>query len=195
MGYHANYARRICVDLSIVALQEAQKKLGDRGIYVLGDVTNLPFHDDAIDAVISNHVLYHVPADEQAKAFRELWRVTRPGGRAVVVYAWKALLPKLIQRFTISVLCLKDKRDKSAAEKEVIPNIYGFYHTMKWFRRENWPFKYRFRIFQVISEDLLFCFGDDFRSRALIMLFKAAQYAFPGVCGRYGQYPAIIIFK
>jgi ubiquinone/menaquinone biosynthesis C-methylase UbiE/uncharacterized protein YbaR (Trm112 family) len=195
MEYHANYARRICVDLSIVALQEAQKKLGDRGIYVLGDVTNLPFRDDAIDAVISNHVLYHVPADEQAKAFRELWRVTRPGGRAVVVYAWKALLPKLIQRFTVSVLRLKDKRDKSATKKEVIPNIYGSYHTMKWFRRETWPFKYQLRIFQVVSEDLLFCLDDNLRSKLLIMLFKVAQYAFPGVCGRYGQYPAIVIFK
>jgi len=73
MEYHANYARRICVDFSIEALQEAQQKLGVRGIYVLGDVTNLPFRDDAIDAVIANHVLYHVPADEQEKAFRELW--------------------------------------------------------------------------------------------------------------------------
>jgi ubiquinone/menaquinone biosynthesis C-methylase UbiE len=195
MEYHANYVHRICVDFSIVALQEAQKTLGVRGIYVLGDVTNLPFRDDAIDAVISNHVLYHVPADEQAKAFRELWRVTRPGGRAVVVYAWKALLPKLIRRFVVSVLRLKNRENRLTPQKEVIPNVYAFPYTMKWFRRENWPFKYRIRIFQVVSEDLLFYLGDNIRSILLIILFKAIQYAFPGLCGRYGQYPAIIIFK
>jgi hypothetical protein len=59
MKYHTNYKRRICLDFSLEALQEAQRKLGVRGIYVLGDVTNLPFRDDVIDAVISNHVLYH----------------------------------------------------------------------------------------------------------------------------------------
>jgi ubiquinone/menaquinone biosynthesis C-methylase UbiE len=195
MEYHANYARRICVDFSIEALQEAQQKLGVRGIYVLGDVTNLPFRDDAIDAVIANHVLYHVPADEQEKAFRELWRVTRPGGRAVVVYAWKALLPKLILLFAVSVLRLKKTKDRLAKETKVRPDIYGFFHTMKWFRHKSWPFKYHIRSFRLVSSDFYFYLDNNIRSKLLIMLFKVVQSAFPGWCGRYGQHPVIIICK
>ncbi|MGH7045237.1 MAG: class I SAM-dependent methyltransferase [Stellaceae bacterium] len=197
MEYHANYRRRICVDFSIAALQEARRKLGDRGIYVLGDVTNLPFRDDAIDAVISNHVLYHVPADEQAKAFREFWRVTRPGGRAVVVYAWKApWLAKWITRFSVRVLRLTQTKEELARNKEVVPDLYYYPHCMRWFRRQNWAFKYRIRIFRVVSEEFMLLYlSDNMRSKFLILLLKTMQYAFPAWCGRYGQHPAIIIFK
>lgn len=152
-----NYTRRICLDFSIEALQEAQRKLGGRGIYVLGDVTNLPFRDDAIDAAISNHALYHVPADEQATAFRELWRVIRPGGRAVVVYSWKAaLLPKLIKLFAAIVLRLENK-SALPGDRAVMPDLYGHMHSMKWFRRENWPFKYSIKIFAWYRKTSCFC--------------------------------------
>ena len=162
MEYHANFARRICVDFSIEALHEAQQKLGDRGIYVLGDITNLPFRDDAIDAVISNHVLYHVPADKQAKAFRELWRVTRPGSRAVVVYAWKAAwLPKWIARFAVRLVRLKKTTDPLARDQAVIPNLYYYAHSMKWFRHQNWPFKFRIVTFRVVSEEFMSLYLDD----------------------------------
>ena len=43
------------------------------------DATNLPFPDDSIDVVISNGVLNLVP--EKPKAFAEIRRVLRPGGR------------------------------------------------------------------------------------------------------------------
>ncbi len=196
LEYHANYARRICVDFSIEALREAQRKLGDRGIYVLGDVTNLPFRDDAIDAAISNHVFYHVPADEQADAFRELWRVIRPGGRAVVVYAWKApWLPKWIARFAVRILRLKPTAG-STRNGDAVPNIYYHPHSIKWFCRQNWPFKYRIATFRVVSEEFMSSYFDEhMRSKILFDLLKWLQYMFPGWCGRYGQHPAIILVK
>jgi uncharacterized protein YbaR (Trm112 family) len=42
LTYSAGYEFRICLDLSLLALKEARKKLGDKGIYILGDVTNIP---------------------------------------------------------------------------------------------------------------------------------------------------------
>ena len=49
---------------------------------VVADVTALPFPDAAFDLVICSHVLEHVPDD--AAALRELRRVLRTGGAAVV---------------------------------------------------------------------------------------------------------------
>ena len=40
--YSEGYKARVCMDISIVALQEARKHLGDHGMYVVGDVTICP---------------------------------------------------------------------------------------------------------------------------------------------------------
>ena len=47
-----------------------------------GDATTLPVQDSSVDVVISNGVLNLVP--EKDRAFAELWRVLRPGGRLQV---------------------------------------------------------------------------------------------------------------
>lgn len=45
----------------------------------VADAQALPCADRAFDAVIANHMLYHVP--DRARAFAEVRRVLRPGGR------------------------------------------------------------------------------------------------------------------
>jgi ubiquinone/menaquinone biosynthesis C-methylase UbiE len=47
------------------------------------DATALPLRDGVADLALAPHMLYHVP--EPADALRELRRVTRPGGRVVIV--------------------------------------------------------------------------------------------------------------
>jgi SAM-dependent methyltransferase len=46
------------------------------------DITKLPIPDDSFDLVLCLHVLEHVPDDR--RAIRELFRVLRPGGTAVI---------------------------------------------------------------------------------------------------------------
>ena len=53
------------------------------GAQVLADVAALPFGDGAFGAVLCIHVLEHVPDDRAA--MRELARVLRPGGLALVM--------------------------------------------------------------------------------------------------------------
>jgi SAM-dependent methyltransferase len=50
---------------------------------VKADITDLPFPDDSFDVILCSHVLEHVVDDR--KAMRELHRVLRPGGWAVVL--------------------------------------------------------------------------------------------------------------
>ncbi len=50
---------------------------------VHADICKLPFRDAEFDAVICNHVLEHIPDDRLA--MRELRRILRPGGVAVLM--------------------------------------------------------------------------------------------------------------
>ena len=79
-------ARYTGFDQSEVALDLARRRfeLEDRqGHFVDGSVTELPFEDESFDAVYSFGVLHHVPEPETA--VRELHRVLRPGGTALVM--------------------------------------------------------------------------------------------------------------
>jgi SAM-dependent methyltransferase len=92
--YLAELARRglpcrvLGVDLSVGMLTAARQRLATvvgpaRVALAGGDATALPLRDGAADLVLAAHMLYHVP--EPAGALRELRRVTRPGGRVVIV--------------------------------------------------------------------------------------------------------------
>ena len=47
------------------------------------DLANMPFESDSFDIVICSHVLEHVPDD--LKAMREIRRILKPGGRALLL--------------------------------------------------------------------------------------------------------------
>ena len=69
-------------DISPAMLQIAQKNAAGYGIpaqYVLGSVLALPFEGESFDGVFSNGSLHEW--ERPVKAFDEIYRVLRPGGR------------------------------------------------------------------------------------------------------------------
>lgn len=69
-------------DLSAGMVQEAWRNFRDsqhRCAFEVVDAQAIPFADESFDAVIVNHVLFHVP--DRTRAFSEMRRVLRPGGR------------------------------------------------------------------------------------------------------------------
>jgi ubiquinone/menaquinone biosynthesis C-methylase UbiE len=73
--------RLTITDFSEGMVNEARQALGDRAAYAVVDVQELPFDDESFDAVIANHVLFHV-ADRE-RALSEIARVLRTGGLLV----------------------------------------------------------------------------------------------------------------
>jgi len=91
--YSQGYVARVCADISIVALQEARQRIGERvvgghGLFVVADVANLPFEPEAFDGVVALHTLHHLPNGEQAQAYHELYRVLADDSAAVIVNGW-----------------------------------------------------------------------------------------------------------
>jgi ubiquinone/menaquinone biosynthesis C-methylase UbiE len=66
-------------------VDEAVQEAGDKGAKaVVGDVRYLPVKDGVADAVLSSDVLEHLAPDDVRTAVREMARVLKPGGAAVV---------------------------------------------------------------------------------------------------------------
>lgn len=93
LEYSRGYHYRVCADISMVALQEARKRIGSHGLFVLADIANLPFSSQEFEAVVSLHTIHHLPLDEHLQAYQELYRVLSTGCQAVVVNGWS--LPPL----------------------------------------------------------------------------------------------------
>lgn len=96
LTYSQGYRYRVCADLSITALKEARKRLGDKGLFVVCDITRLPFKADSFDGIVSLHAIHHVDVDKQPSTYAELYRTLKPGRSAAIVNAWKT--PELMIR-------------------------------------------------------------------------------------------------
>ncbi|WP_431214680.1 class I SAM-dependent methyltransferase [Puia sp. P3] len=59
------------------------------------DATSLPFPDNSFDVLIANHVLEHIPED--AKAMKEMFRVLRNHGFAILQVPYSETLPTTIE--------------------------------------------------------------------------------------------------
>jgi ubiquinone/menaquinone biosynthesis C-methylase UbiE len=202
--YSNNYEYRICVDFSLSALKQAKSKLGDKGIYVLGDITNMPFKDNSVDAAISLHTIYHVPKEEQVKAMNEVNRIIKPEKTGVIVYSWGQnsklmnwfFFPKKVARyfkiFAIRTLNLW----KNTHIKEHTSRGLYFYsiHHKKLLPQLN--FKYEIKSWRSVSSPFLrlyihkFLFG----KQLLKYLFRL-ENKYSNKMGLIGQYPLFILRK
>ena len=81
-----NRARITCLDYSADMLEQAEKRL--RGCAhvkcIQGDVGDLKMDDGSFDLVVSMNGFHAFP--DKPKAFRETWRVLRPGGRFIACF-------------------------------------------------------------------------------------------------------------
>lgn len=126
LEYSKGYQARVCVDISMVALQEARKRIGDRqsgghGLFVVADIANLPFKPGAFDGAVSLHTIHHLPRVEHARAYGELHRVLEQGSAGVVVNGWDSppltRLSEALVRVVERVYALKRRSEPGQAQR------------------------------------------------------------------------------
>ncbi|MBS0289718.1 MAG: class I SAM-dependent methyltransferase [Proteobacteria bacterium] len=193
LTYSENFEYRICADISWQALLEAKTKLGKKGRYLLCDVTNLPIKDNTIDAQVSLHTIYHVPALEQAMAFSELYRVLKPGGASVVVYSWgaRSLLMNLLMLPFKAASKLKRTIKMTKAN-----SLYFYTHSFQWFCQEIQP-KYQTQLYpwRSVNVPFLKLYIHGLPGRWLLRFIYAMEERFPKLMGRIGAYPLFVSKK
>lgn len=129
LRYSNNFKERWCVDLSTQALHEAKKKLGDAGVYINKSFFDTKFQQNSFDAAISLHTIYHMDADRQEEAVRELIRVTKPDQPIVIVYGNPNSLVKRVMKIA------KRLRLIAATENGLNADLYFYVHELSWWRR------------------------------------------------------------
>lgn len=210
-AYSQGFTYRVCGDISLTALRAAREKIGDHGIYVQCDITRLPFTSGAIDAFTSLHTIYHVPASRQLLAFRELERVTAPGGRGVVVYSWgrHSALNTLLTLTPRSIASLLLPRKARLGIKRALrrmrggeaplgefDELYFSPYSYRWFRRHvaagsSWSV----RVWRSVSVPFLTRYVHGSGGERLLRAIFALEESRPGLLGRLGQYPMLVYSK
>jgi ubiquinone/menaquinone biosynthesis C-methylase UbiE len=195
LTYSENFQYRICADISLRALKEAQKKLNHKGIYILCDVTRLPIRSNQVDALVSLHTLYHVPANEQSRGFAELHRVLKPGGKSVVVYSWgsRSVLMNMLLLPQKAFSLLKRKLFKARSSC----GLYFHAHTYEWFKQEVQA-KYQTQLYSwraVNVPFLKYYVHESFGGLYILKLIFWLETRFAELMGRIGAYPLFVSVK
>lgn len=137
----ARFSGVTSIDISQRAIDLAREKLGAEHQYITGSILDMDIPDNQFDAVLCAHVIYHIDQALQQKAIRELVRVTRPGGRVVIIYRNPASLPsKLLQlrKKAYDLLRLNhppDNADIARFGMHGVPQLYGFTHPLGWWEQ------------------------------------------------------------
>jgi SAM-dependent methyltransferase len=87
-----------------------------------GDVTVLPFSDAVFDLVLSSHLVEHLPRPE--RAFAEMARVLRPGGRLLLLTPNRFHYVPLGASLLPQRLHVRINRSRGVDEQDVFPTFY-----------------------------------------------------------------------
>lgn len=86
------------LDRSVLMLQTARRTLTRHGVkatLVPGDIRELPYGDCTFDLVTVGHVVEHFA--EPRVVLREIWRVTKPGGRILIMATRRGTFGLVVQ--------------------------------------------------------------------------------------------------
>jgi SAM-dependent methyltransferase len=201
LTYSRGYQHRVCADISIVALQEARKRIGAHGLYVVCDIANLPFTQEAFDGAVSLHTLHHLPTDEHLQAYDELYRVLAPDRQAVVVNGWaSAPLANLMDaplELRRAWRRFRRRMQGDLVKKHEPKGTFVRKNTAGSLKRTLGP-RMDFDIFvwRSVSVRWLRTFiRERWGGRTLLRLLFRLEERFPHFFGENGQYPLIVIRK
>ncbi|HLK26973.1 MAG TPA: class I SAM-dependent methyltransferase [Puia sp.] len=192
---------RICVDISAKALMQAQKNLAkynQHGIFICADITNLPLKENIADAVISQHVLFHVQKKLQLTAMKEMLRIAKPETKIAIVYDW--FYHSLLMNLTLGPFQLyrivRHYAGKVYARIFKKNKLYFYAHSRKWFYKNNPGKKMDIYVWRSINKHFSDIYiHEKLGGRKLINYIRKMEKKYPEKMGRIGEYPVIVIEK
>lgn len=200
LDYSRGYGKRVCFDISIQALREARTRVGDHGLFVLGDIANLPFKEGAFDGIVSMHTIHHLPAGEHKRAYLELFRVLATGRSAAIVNGWTnpplvGWLNKLLD-FVIRLRRLLKGQSVYGRSKDG-KGTFVRKTNAPWLRKElGSGFPFEILVWRSVSTRILRnCIHAKLGGRAILKWLYRMEEKYPKFFGENGQYPLIVIKK
>ena len=210
----ADFQQRICADISLNALRQAKENYDGDLWCVVADISALPFRDNVFDGVLCAHVLYHLPAADQAPAIHELHRLVASEGCCVIVYTWttsmmdkialslnpRKIFPKipgmrLVWR-TFFKSAMKNTMEVPC-QPATSPPLFFCPQDYSWYRKEIAPnLPVSLACWQAVSLPFSQAFIlDKHLSRILLGTISFLEKAFPAFMGKIGAYPLFILHK
>jgi len=184
--YSAGYRKRVCVDISSKALEEAKRKLGHHAETICTSILDLPFDDSSFDAVVSLHTIYHIERDQQEAAVRQLLRVVRPGKPVVIIYSNPDRLLARIRR-TIT---------GGAPQSRSEDPLYFFAHPIRWWQRFEDVADVRVEPWRALTaEDSRRLVPGNKLGSGMLAAVRAVEDRLPWIAARLGAYPMIILTR
>ncbi|NLE83447.1 MAG: class I SAM-dependent methyltransferase [Chloroflexi bacterium] len=215
LTYSEDYQYRVCMDLSLVALQEARKRLSEKGIYVKADISNLPFATEVFDGIVSLHTIHHVPVEEKVAVYQGLHRTLKPGRTMVTVDGWAEVPLSGVMGFLMRIANrlrrwtgkeappMPDGKPASQAnneKKQLTQAPVGTYvlkTSAKWFHKVmRGVLPYEIRVWRSVSVKFLrSVIQPEWAGRFWLKVLYRLEEWFPHFFGEKGQYPLIVISK
>ncbi len=198
--YSQGYQKRVCLDISIQALREARERIGDHGLFVVGDLADLPFRNGSFDGVVSMHAIHHLALVEHPRAYVEIHRVLSNGRTAAIVNGWHEPLLSRIAEPLIGLLRKAagraEKKKREWLNEEDPAGTFVQKMTPEWLKREiGSKMSFEIKPWRSLSTRILRWFVRPFGGREFLKLVFWLEGAFPKFFAENGQYPLIVIKK
>ncbi|MCJ7695033.1 MAG: class I SAM-dependent methyltransferase [Anaerolineaceae bacterium] len=217
--YSAGYSKRVCMDLSFVALKEARKRLGEKGFYVVSDISKLPFKSEVFDGIVSLHTIHHIPLDEKVQTYKDLLACLKPGKTMVTVDGWGysplmakserllSITTRLLTRKTVKDQHKQNKENRSQKQEELKEGVRALNQSRagtfvekldaKWFKRTmTGQLSFKILVWRSVSTRFLrTMIQPEWAGRFWLKILYCLEEIFPRFLGENGSYPMIVMEK
>jgi SAM-dependent methyltransferase/uncharacterized protein YbaR (Trm112 family) len=196
VAYSWFYRRRVCVDLSLTALQEADAKLREKDFCCLADICKLPFRDETFEGAVSGYTIQHIPASQQCTAIQELYRVITPGTHLCILTdvqprrAHRAFffllraLRKVLKMMRLAVPYAPPRSGRAAVAESPPPGPYSQLRDIAWWKESAGSLTASFSVeaLRLLSkQEYEYLFGSSNRAAKVL---RSLEDAFPRLASR-----------
>lgn len=199
LTYSEGYQKRVCIDISITALKEARRRIADQGLFVVADISKLPFKPEVFDSAVSLHTVHHLPIEDHIPAYREVYRVLSPGSPAVIVNGWHSPLFSRLLAFPIKMRkkMLAKNVPVNTPTRDVKKGTHVQKYNARWLKQQlgkDMPVK--ILVWRSINvNNMRFYIRPHWGGRIWLRLLYILEEMIPRFLGMYGAYPLVVIRK